>query len=94
MIQKFNIGDKVYNKYVPNSSGFITNIYVREDNPPANWRPTEDNFIPPKMPLICLYKTDSISVYQFEYSLEYDKDYYKMINREDKLNEIGIQDGN
>ncbi len=89
MNQKFKIGDKVYNKYVPNSSGFITNIYVREDNPPANWYPTEENdYTPPKMPLICMYKTDIVRIYQFEYTLEYDNEYYKMINRDNKLNEI------
>ena len=90
MIQKFKVGDKVYNKYMPKSSGFITDIYVREDNPPANWRPTEDDFIPPKMPLICLYKTDNCPIYQFEHTLEYDKVYYKMINRDNRLNELGV----
>lgn len=88
MNNKFNIGDKVYNKYVLNSSGFITNIMEREGDPPIGWFPTEGDYTPPKMPLICLYKIDSLTAYLYEETIEYDKEYYKMINRENKLNQI------
>ncbi len=62
--QKYNVGDKVYNKSTK-SCGYITDIYVREDNPPN----------------IPLYKTDNCLTYQFESTLEYDEVYFKMVNR-------------
>lgn len=91
MNNKFNIGDKVYNIYLPNINGFVTRIYERPDNPPANWVPTAaNNYTPPKMPNIYLYEVEGYGTMMFEYTIDLDKEYYKMINRDSKLKELGI----
>ena len=91
MNNKFNIGDKVYNVFLPHIGGFITEIYERPDLPPASWVPNAaNNYTPTKMPNICMYKVEGHNMWLFEYTIKLDKEYYKMINRDNKLKELDV----
>ena len=49
-----------------------------------------NNYTPPKMPNIYMYEVEGYGTMMFEYTIDLDKEYYKMINRDSKLKELGI----
>ena len=42
------------------------------------------------MPNICMYKVEGHNMWLFEYTIKLDKEYYKMINRDNKLKELDV----
>lgn len=90
-MNKFNVGDIVRNKFAPTYGGVITSILKRPGDPPAGWYPTAaNNYTPPITHDIYLYKVDGVDIMMYEDTLVLDELYYKSLERDNKLSELGI----